>query len=153
MLGSFDVIPAMVWNMKSGRIQPFDKMLQIDAAAPMYAQLYAQQFVNRADEYVVVIDYHNPVERRQQMKVGVQYTNDGFSKHEEAVFNIFECDYLFTCRQVGLDRSGAIKSFSFNQTMAYFNFQDDQPRNQLKLFIVYRHFWTGLRQMPPCIVP
>ena len=142
VLGDFEVEPAILWQTKPGTIQPFENMLQIDAAAPismLINRLYGQQFVSRSDEYVMIIDYHNPVNRRQQMKVGVQYTQNGVSKHEEAVFNIFECDYLFTCRQVGLDRSGAIKSFTIDEAFAYLNFQDDHPRNLLKIFLESVH--------------
>ena len=135
---NFDIEPALLFNTKPGQIQPFERMLTIDAAAdPSTAinTLYAQTTPPGAGEYVVVIDYVNPIDQYQQMKVNVNLQRSGIARVETVIFNIYSCDYLFTCRQVGLDRSGAIKKVQLEYLQTYFTFLDDQPLNRLKVYI------------------
>lgn len=135
VIGDFErKLPKKI-NTVSGEIQPFDRMLFIDATNDDANVLYAQMKVPTPGEYVFVMDYINKLDRLQELQVTVTYEKNGRKTFENINFKAYSCHFLFTCRQVGLSLNGNVNSLVIDSTEIYLTIKDASYRKQLMMYI------------------
>ena len=61
----------MVYNTETGDVQPFPKMMLLDASDRDNDVIYAQMTVPRPGDYVFIMDYVNKIDRLQTLSVTV----------------------------------------------------------------------------------
>ena len=127
--------PPIQYNTERGEIQPFPRMMLLDATDSSNDVIYAQMSVPRPGDYVFIMDYVNKIDRLQTVSMTVQYMKDGVTTHSMMHFNTYICDFLFTCRQVGLSLSRNVEILTFDSSEIYITLRDALPHNQLKMYI------------------
>ena len=110
-------------------------MMLLDATDSSNDVIYAQMSVPRPGDYVFIMDYVNKIDRLQTVSMTVQYMKDGVTTHSMMHFNTYSCDFLFTCRQVGLSLSRNVEILTFDSSEIYITLRDALPHNQLKMYI------------------
>ena len=125
----------MVYNTETGDVQPFPKMMLLDASDRDNDVIYAQMTVPRPGDYVFIMDYVNKIDRLQTLSMTVEYKKDGVTTHSMMNFNSYSCDFLFTCRQVGLSLSRNVEILTFDSSEIYLSLKDAMPHSKLKMYI------------------
>lgn len=136
IVGDFERTPPMQYNtVEAGKIQPFDRMLFIDASSNDRDILYAQMTVPNPGEYVFVMDYVNKLDRLQTLRMIVKYKENGRDTYQDLTFNAYSCNFLFPCRQVGLSANRNVEVLSIDSTEIYLDMRDASTTNQLMMYI------------------
>ena len=133
--GDFEIVPPLVYNTVAGRTQPFEKMLMLDGTKNEY--LYAQIDIQTPGKYVIVMDYVNRVERLQEVRIGVLYRKNAIERDDAILFfNAYACNYLFSCRQVGVTRNREVSTIDVDAGPIYLSIRhESRMRDDQLLFI------------------